>query len=78
MKRKIVEIPDPTLMPMQIISDILGILSELGVWCADRAALILMIKIDILKTREKYERHFLSLSVLFSVMVRIRKLWDDM
>ena len=74
----IAEIPDPTLMPIQIISDFLEILSELGVWCADRAALILMIKIDILKTREKYERHFLSLSVLFSVMVRIRKLWDDM
>ena len=78
MKRKIAENLDPTLMPMQIISDFFGILSELGVWCADRAALILMIKIDILKTREKYERHFLSLSVLFSVMVRIRKLWDDM
>ena len=78
MKRKIVEIPDPTLIPMQIISYFLGILSELGVWCADRAALILMIKIDKLKTREKYERHFLLLSVLFSVMVRIRKLCDDM
>ena len=78
MKRKIAEILDPTLMPMQIISDFLGNLSKLGVWCADRAALILMIKIDKLKTREKYERHFLSLSVLFSFMVRIGKLWDDM
>ena len=65
-------------MPMQIISDFFGILSELGVWCVDRAALILMIKIDKLKTREKFERHFLSLSVLFSFMVRIGKLWDDM
>jgi len=44
---------------------------------ADRAALILMIKIDKLKTREKYERHFLLLSVVFTVMVRIRKLCDD-
>ena len=50
----IAEIPDPTLMPIQIISDFLEILSELGVWCADRAALILMIKIDKLKTRKKY------------------------
>ena len=73
----IAEIPDPTAMPLQIISDFLDILSELGVWCADRAALILMIKIDKLKTREKYERHFLLLSVLFSVMVRVRKLCDD-
>ena len=37
-----------------------------------------MIKIDKLKTREKYERHFLLLSVLFSVMLKIRKMCDDM
>merc|ERR1719450_291341 len=74
----IAEIPDPALAPLQIIKDFTNILSELGVWCADRAALILMIKIDKLKTREKYERHFLLLSVVFTVMVRIRKLCDDM
>jgi len=73
----IADIPDPALAPLQIIQDFLDILSELGVWCADRAALILMIKIDKLKTREKYERHFLLLSVLFTVMVKIRKLCDD-
>ena len=73
----IAEIPDPTQMPLQIIADFLTILSELGVWCADRAALLFMIKIDKLKTREKYERHFLLLSVLFSIMVRIRKMCDD-
>merc|ERR1719470_314543 len=73
----IADIPDPALAPLQIIQDFTDILGELGVWCADRAALILMIKIDKLKTREKYERHFLLLSVLFTVMVRIRKLCDD-
>ena len=73
----IAEIPDPTSIPLQIMSDFLAILAELGVWCADRAALLLMIRIDKLKTREKYERHFLLLSVLFSVMVRIRKMCDD-
>ena len=67
----IAEIPDPTLLPLQIIADFLAILSDLGVWCADRAALLFMIKIDKLKTREKYERHFLLLSVLFSVMVSV-------
>ena len=36
-----------------------------------------MIKIDKLKTREKYERHFLLLSLVFSLMVRIRKWCDD-
>ena len=65
------------LAPLQIVEDFEEILTDLGVWCADRAALILMIKIDKLKTREKYERHFLLLSILFTVMVRIRKLCDD-
>ena len=46
-------------------------------WCADRAALVLMIKIDKLKTREKYERHFLLLSVVFTAMLKIRKVCDD-
>eukprot|EP00090_Calanus_glacialis_P013551 TRINITY_DN22218_c0_g1_i1.p1 TRINITY_DN22218_c0_g1~~TRINITY_DN22218_c0_g1_i1.p1 ORF type:complete len:1958 (-),score=615.01 TRINITY_DN22218_c0_g1_i1:364-6237(-) len=73
----IADIPDPALAPLQILQDFTDILGELGVWCADRAALILMIKIDKLKTREKYERHFLLLSVLFTLMVRIRKLCDD-
>jgi endoribonuclease Dicer len=73
----IADIPDPTIAPLQIIRDFEAILTELGVWCADRAALILMIKIDKLKTREKYERHFLLLSILFTLMVRIRKLCDD-
>ena len=50
----IAEILDPTLTSIQIISDFLEILSELGVWCADIAALILMIKIDKLKTRKNY------------------------
>jgi hypothetical protein len=48
-----------------------------GVWCADRAALLLMIRIDKLKTREKYERHFLLLSLVFTLMVRVRKWCDD-
>ena len=51
--------------------------SVVGLWCADRAALVLLIKIDKLKTREKYERHFLLLSVLFTAMIKIRKICDD-
>ena len=73
----IADIPDPTLAPLGLVEDFEAILTELGVWCADRAALILMIKIDKLKVREKYERHFLLLSILFTAMVKIRKLCDD-
>ena len=54
---------------------ICDVLLPTGLWCADRAALVLMIKIDKLKTREKYERHFLLLSVLFTAMIKIRKVW---
>ena len=36
-----------------------------------------MITIEKLKTREKYERHFLLLSVLFTLMLKIRKICDD-
>ena len=45
----IAEIPDPTQMPLCF----LDILSELEIWCADREALLFMIKIDKLKIREK-------------------------
>ncbi len=34
----------------------------------------IQIKIDKLKTREKYERHFLLLSMIYTEMVRIRRL----
>ena len=42
--------------------------------CAERAALVLLLNIDKLKTREKYERHFLLLSMVYTEMVRIRKI----
>ena len=45
----IAEIPYPTEMQLRF----LDILSELRISCADREALLFMIKIDKLKTREK-------------------------
>ena len=49
----ITEIHHPTQMPLQMIADFLDILSELGISCADREALLFMIKIEKLKTRKK-------------------------
>ena len=34
-------------------------------------------QIEKLKTREKYERHFILLSVLYSEMVKIRKICES-
>ena len=68
------DIPDPTELPLKILEDFLYVTRTLGVWCAERASLVLLIKIDKLKTREKYERHFLLLSMIYTEMCRIRRL----
>ena len=51
-------------MPLQMIADFLDILSELGISCADREALIFMIKIDKLKTRDKLLQSYRNLANL--------------
>ena len=68
--------PDPTELPLKLLDDFVRIKNTLGLWCAERAALLLIIKIDRLKTREKSERHYLLLSVLYTEMVRVRKICE--
>ena len=70
------DVPDPTTLPLKLLEDFVHINENLGLWCAERAALLLIIKIEKLKTREKYERHFILLSVLYSDMVKIRKICE--
>ncbi|CAG2055840.1 unnamed protein product, partial [Timema podura] len=41
-------------------------------WCADKAALALLIHLEKLKVKIPYERHFLLLCMVSSVMIRIR------
>ena len=43
-----------------------------GPWCADRAALVLLVHLEKLKVKTPYERHFLLLCMVSSVMVKIR------
>jgi endoribonuclease Dicer len=71
------DVPDPTTLPISLLDDFVLVMKTCGLWCAERAALLLIIKIDKLKTREKYERHFLLLSVLYTEMVKIRKLCEE-
>ncbi|KAB7495068.1 hypothetical protein Anas_10430 [Armadillidium nasatum] len=43
-----------------------------GLWCADRAALYSLVEIEKLKKKTAYDRHYLLLCVIFSVMARVR------
>lgn len=70
------DVPDPVELPIKLLDDFVHVKNTLGLWCAERAALLLIIKIDKLKTREKYERHFLLLSSLYTEMVKIRKICE--
>ena len=70
------DIPNPLEAPTKMLQDFRVAFDTLGVWCAERAALILIIKIEKLKTCEKYERHFLLLSTIYTEMMRIQKLCD--
>ena len=70
------DVPDPKVLPIKLLDDFVYIKKHLGLWSAERAALLMIIKIDKLKTREKYERHYLLLSVLYTEMVKIRKICE--
>ena len=59
------------------MDEFLAVLDAYGPCAADAAAAILYSRIDRLRTREKYERHFLLLGVLFTEMAKIRKDCDD-
>ncbi|XP_067013187.2 endoribonuclease Dcr-1 [Anabrus simplex] len=70
-------IPDPKIDPLRICEDFLNVLYTLGPWCADKAAYVLLIQIEKLKVKTPYERHFLLLCMISTVMVKIRAICDD-
>ncbi|XP_063986655.1 endoribonuclease Dcr-1 [Diachasmimorpha longicaudata] len=70
------KIPDPTEKPREMLQDFLTILETLGPWCADRAALSLLTLSEKLKIKTPYERHYLLLNLVGSVMIKIRALCD--
>lgn len=43
-----------------------------GLWCADRAALYALVEVEKLKKKTAYDRHYLLLCMIFTVMARIR------
>jgi endoribonuclease Dicer len=48
------------------------VLEELGVWCADKACLSLIIRIEKLKVKTPYERHFLLLCLVSTTLIQAR------
>lgn len=69
-------IPDPKKEPVKCIDEFLMILDELGVYCADKAALMLLMKIEKLKVKTPYERHFLLLCLVSTTLIQVRSFCD--
>ncbi|XP_063372084.1 endoribonuclease Dcr-1 [Cydia amplana] len=65
-------IPNPTIDPKLIIKQFLYVLDELGPYGADKAAFSLLTKLEKLKIKVPYERHFLLLCLCTTVLVKIR------
>ncbi|KAJ8664854.1 hypothetical protein QAD02_006516 [Eretmocerus hayati] len=71
------KIPNPTEKPFEMIEEFLHILETLGLWGADRAALIFLQLIEKLKIKTPYDRHYLLLVVVSTLFVKIRAYCDD-
>ncbi|KAF5270919.1 hypothetical protein FQR65_LT05386 [Abscondita terminalis] len=71
------KVPDPKDRPKQLLLDFLEILKDLGPWAADQAALSFLVLIEKLKVKVPYERHYLLLCMISTVMVKIRAICDS-
>ncbi|XP_045783430.1 endoribonuclease Dcr-1 [Maniola jurtina] len=72
MYEEFANIPDPTAEPKHILKEFLYVLDQLGPYAADKAAFSLLIKLEKLKIKVPYERHFLLLCLCTTVFVKIR------
>ncbi|XP_043489190.1 endoribonuclease Dcr-1 isoform X2 [Polistes fuscatus] len=73
---EIKKIPNPTITPRHLIKEFLFILKTLGTWCADRAALFLLLLIEKLKLNTPYERSFLLLNLMTTTFTKIRAIFQ--
>lgn len=71
------EVPNPTEIPIQLLDELLEILDDLGPWGADKAALNILSKIEKLKIKTPYERHYLLLCALSTTFITIRAICDS-
>ncbi|KAJ8936484.1 hypothetical protein NQ314_012348 [Rhamnusium bicolor] len=71
------EVPNPKDAPMELLNDFLEILDDLGPWGADKAAVNILSKIEKLKVKVPYERHYLLLCMTSTTLVTIRAACDN-
>lgn len=64
--------PDPKAEPVALLGEFVQVLDELGAWCADRAALASLQRIERMKVKTPYERHFLLLCMASTTLVQVR------
>ncbi|XP_060808099.1 endoribonuclease Dcr-1 [Amyelois transitella] len=70
-------VPDPTVAPKNFLNQFLYVLDQLGPYAADKLAFTLLVKLEKLRVREKYDRHFLLLCLLTTVFIKIRCYTDS-
>jgi endoribonuclease Dicer len=75
-KDELANIPDPKDEPLKCIDEFLSILNELGVYCADKAALMLLMHLEKQKVKTPYERHFLLLCLVSTMLIQVRSFCD--
>ncbi|ETN63439.1 dicer-1 [Anopheles darlingi] len=73
-RRELRSIPDPKAAPLRYLQQYLELLDEFGPWGADRGALDLLTTIEKEKIRTPYERHFLLLCMVSTVLVQARSM----
>ncbi|CAG9759991.1 unnamed protein product [Ceutorhynchus assimilis] len=71
------DIPDPRDAPIELLNIYLDILDDLGPWGANTAAINILSKIEKLKIKTPYERHFLLLCTAFTNITQTRGICDD-
>lgn len=65
-------IPDPTKEPLEFLDSYISTLHEMGPWCADRAAYMMLSQIEKSKIKTPYERHFLLYETVKTCLVLTR------
>ncbi|XP_050060173.1 endoribonuclease Dcr-1 [Aphis gossypii] len=71
------QISHPKNEPLQMIADFLDVLKTMGPYCADKAALTLLYMVEKLKVKTKYERHYILLCIVSTLLIQIRATFDD-
>nr|XP_023016629.1 endoribonuclease Dcr-1 [Leptinotarsa decemlineata] len=69
-------VPDPKNVPLELLRTFLEILDDLGPWGADKAALYILSKIEKLKVKVPYERHYLLLCMTSTTLITVRAICD--